>query len=380
MKYNMLRNAVLASLILCAPLANAARNNTSMGDDNGKPFQELNAIIEENRALIDANAADIENLRGMGDAIDEAIALLEAELGELGGRVALTEEGIAALQDRADAMDESTEALSLELERLRADHEADVETINAAIADANARIDQLRRDLRLLARTLNDQLDALSSDVSFNTIAIDILLVELTSTTATAMANMMAIEDLDAQVLDLEGRVAANESDIAALQVFHQSNALQFSGVRTNLPLAEAEGWSICYQKTFRDADTSIASNIAGNCDKANIMLACRLTGSDTLAIAAHAPRGDVFFETGTGNDTHNANGVDWYYNSSYSMGFAHENDGVTRENCDTATGSFPGERVCYDTQGGRGWRCGEATGLNFDLSRTWEQVVLEAD
>ena len=39
--------------------------------------------------------------------------------------------------------------------------------------------------------------------------------------------------------------------------------------------------------------------------------------------VAAHAPRTDVLFDTGTGNVPHDANGVGWYYNGNWSWGFA---------------------------------------------------------
>jgi len=155
---------------------------------------------------------------------------------------------------------------------------------------------------------------------------------------------------------------------------------LSFSGVRTDLPLADAAGWSICYNSPYGVEDANLAANIQSNCDKANVMLACRETGSGVLTMAAHAPRADVFSDTGTGNTPHNANGVDWYFNNNYSMGYSHEGDGISRNSCDTATGAFPEERLCFHTHDwhGRGWRCGTATSLN--VNNDWERVVLHAD
>jgi hypothetical protein len=260
------------------------------------------------------------------------------------------------------------------------------------------RIDGLEDDLQALADALKEQLVDIRGDVDANTLAIDGLLVDLGITSAKAMANMMAIENLEDDVDDLEDRATQHEDDIADLQSQIDaldsrvstledgsggpppSDFLQFSGVRTDLPLAEANGWDICYDNPFGISDSNIVGNILGNCDKANIMLACRLTGADTLTVAAHAPRDDVFFETGTGNTVHNANGVDWYFSNNYSMGFSHEGDGVQRESCDTADGAFPEERVCYHTRigGARGWRCGTNKSLSFNNS--WERVVLQAD
>jgi len=63
---------------------------------------------------------------------------------------------------------------------------------------------------------------------------------------------------------------------------------------------------------------------------------------------------------------THNANGVDWYFNDSYSWGFAPEGLGVSRNSCDTANAGAD-QRMCWHTSGGRvsgGYRCG-ANSLN---------------
>ena len=77
----------------------------------------------------------------------------------------------------------------------------------------------------------------------------------------------------------------------------------------------------------------------------------------------------------------HNANGVDWYYSTSYSWGYTHQGDGVSRSSCDVQSGSFPQHRVCFHTSSSRlsgGYRCG--TTLSLNSSSTWERVFLHAD
>lgn len=66
--------------------------------------------------------------------------------------------------------------------------------------------------------------------------------------------------------------------------------------------------------------------------------------GNETLWIAAaNAHRDEVLMETPL-NDTHLANGVEWYYSEGYAFGFAPEGAMVDRVDCDT----IPGEdRMC---------------------------------
>lgn len=169
---------------------------------------------------------------------------------------------------------------------------------------------------------------------------------------------------------DCDGLADGDDSDCPQLAIF--------SGVRTEVPIDELVGWDVCHTDKYSDSISAIG--VQNTCHKANVMLACRATGSSVLQVVAHAPREDVFFDTGTGNIPHTANGTDWYFNTDYSMGFAHLGDGITRNQCDVATGSFPEERLCWHTLSSfsRGFRCGANTFLNN--SDAFERVMLHAD
>jgi hypothetical protein len=152
---------------------------------------------------------------------------------------------------------------------------------------------------------------------------------------------------------------------------------LTFAGVRTNLPIADLGGWEQCYVGTY-NLNASLAGVVLAGCDGDNLMLACRLTGGDTLIAAAHAPRDDVLFDTGVGNVAHNANNVGWYYNNSYSWGFARQGDPLSRSSCDT-NNTNPTERLCWHTGAGNlngGWRCGSNTGLNGSVA--YERLIYQ--
>lgn len=162
---------------------------------------------------------------------------------------------------------------------------------------------------------------------------------------------------------------------------------LTFSGIAQNLSTSLLAGWSQCYAETYGQSLTSIA-DVQKLCSGSLVMLACRTKGSSTLQLAAYAPRGDVFFDTGGGgsNTAHDANGVGWYYNSRYSWGFAPQGDPITRSSCDiedsTIKGGVDGDkRLCWHTQDDKiagGWRCGRSDNLNADLS--FERVMFTAN
>lgn len=161
------------------------------------------------------------------------------------------------------------------------------------------------------------------------------------------------------------------------------SAAAQYTpvGVQTNVPEATvtAGGWTVCHSSTFSESGTPLAT-IQANCDKALLMMACRPVGDPNYTLLAEAPRADVFFDTGTGDTPHNSNGVGWYYNDSYSWGFAPQGLALNRDSCDYDDGSQvqPEMRMCIHTGGGttnNGYRCGTTT-----PGASWERLILEAD
>lgn len=172
---------------------------------------------------------------------------------------------------------------------------------------------------------------------------------------------------------------------LAAGLLFAGNAAAQYApvGVQANVPAATVSGggWSTCFSSTFAESGTPLAT-IQANCDKAQLMMACRPVGAPNFTLLAAAPRTDVFTDTGTGNTPHDANGVGWYYNDSYSWGFAPQGAVINRNSCDydDGTQTQTNMRMCIHTSGSTtsgGYRCG-ANDLNGDSG--WERVILESD
>ena len=155
---------------------------------------------------------------------------------------------------------------------------------------------------------------------------------------------------------------------------------LTFSGVQQDLPVSSLTGWKQCFSETYGQSNTDLGV-VQKLCPGSLMMLACRRVGSDTLQVAAYANRADVLFDTGLGNELHNANGVGWYYNGEQSWGFAPEGLSVVLNSCDTqdssigSAGGGGAQRLCWHTSGyylQGGWRCGYDDNLNssFDYER----------
>ncbi len=159
---------------------------------------------------------------------------------------------------------------------------------------------------------------------------------------------------------------------------------LSFSGTQVNVPISTLGSWTQCFLETYDQSGATLTTDVPAGCTKANVLVACRQTGATTLTLAAMAPRADVFFVTGnptpTNNNVHTANGVGWYFDNDWSMGFAEGGDPVSLNECDVAGAPNNDRRLCWHTlsSGVGGYRCGATSGLNF--STAWERIVFHAD
>jgi hypothetical protein len=152
-------------------------------------------------------------------------------------------------------------------------------------------------------------------------------------------------------------------------------------GPQLDVPEGDLFGWTQCYQDTYADEGTPIAT-ILTQCDGSKLLLACRPVGEPNFTLLAAAPRDDVIFDTGMDTTTtHTANGSEWYFNDSLSWGFAAEGQTVNKNSCDVGSPDPQDKRLCWHTDGGgattrEGFRCGANTGANS----TSERVIYHAN
>lgn len=154
-------------------------------------------------------------------------------------------------------------------------------------------------------------------------------------------------------------------------------------GPQLDVPISTVTGgdWVQCYSALYSTSTATDLATIQADCNGARIMLACAPTGSNTLTLLSQATTAEVFTDPGDGvTDSHVANGAQWYFNvggsdtGRDSWGFAAVGDSLNRDNCDTASGTSPEDRLCWHMQGIGGYRCGATEDLNF--SRTWTKYV----
>lgn len=184
---------------------------------------------------------------------------------------------------------------------------------------------------------------------------------------------------------DYFGAAPVGATDGGWLEVLSQAaaaDALEMQIPLTNVAQAdvEAKGWTTCHTETYATNGTVIADLFSGPCAGTEVMLACRQSGSPDLTLAARATLTDMTVDTGSADNgiTNDVGGISWYYNDSWSWGFASLGDSVDKFSCDTNTTGKNDQRMCWHTGSGQissGWRCGTSTYLND--STAWERVIL---
>jgi cysteine-rich repeat protein len=155
----------------------------------------------------------------------------------------------------------------------------------------------------------------------------------------------------------------------------------EHAGVAANVPVADLHKWEPCWSDTYEAGD--LVSSLLDACTGDHVLLACRPLGSDTLTLAAHAPRDDVFFEPQVNydaNERHNANAVGWYYSPYYGViGFAPMGnkancalDGQSEQMCWGVGGNMPLAFVA-------GRRCGSEEIISGIEGQGWERLAFQA-
>lgn len=377
-------------VLLASMLAISILSLPVQASSNGQPFRELQTQISINRSLIDTNTVAITGLQESVAAINLRIDDLDVFIDELTTKVNSNTAEITTALLKLNSVGDGITALHAELNNLAAQHAADIETINQALAVIDSKLTMLNESRQALADELNAKLAALNAQVDGNTLAIDSLVLQLVTVNAQLTGINSSIMDLDNRAAQLETaqvqyanklaeltQVASDlDEAIGSLQAYHMYT---FSGIKTNLPIASLTGWTQCYQTTYADPNASPES-MKSACTGSKIMLACRQTGSDILTVAAYANRDEVFLNTGDYNsNVHTANNVDWYFSNNWSMGFAPVGEGVRRKSGDIQNMSSA-DRLSWHTHESstNGWRCGNTSWLTS--STNWEKVIYQAD
>lgn len=144
-------------------------------------------------------------------------------------------------------------------------------------------------------------------------------------------------------------------------------------GPQFDVPTADLVGWTPCYADTYGDGAATLDSILTA-CGGTDLLLGCRPTGQDALAVLAWADRTSVTTDTGTDQTTtFTANGTAWYFNPEASWGFAAEGDAVNKDSCDYDT--VGPQRMCWHTGGATltsGYRCGDV--ISFEA--TYERLI----
>jgi hypothetical protein len=165
---------------------------------------------------------------------------------------------------------------------------------------------------------------------------------------------------------------------MAAAGSAHAAPAYMPTGPQANVSLATVTsgGWTQCYASTFNIGIGNQAQNVLSQCNGDYLMMAGRVTGSDTFLSLAAADRDDTIFNTDQTSVTHLANGSNWWFGNNWSWGYTASNDTVSNGSCDTS--DSPASMCLHTLDNVGGYRINNQMGLNGSLG--FEKVFFVAN
>lgn len=149
------------------------------------------------------------------------------------------------------------------------------------------------------------------------------------------------------------------------------------TGPQTNVALSTvlSGGWTQCYSATMSVFIGNDASQVLSKCAGDLLMMAGRVTGSDSFLVLAEGDRSSIISDTGHTSNTHVVNGAKWWFSNNWSWGFTGLTDSVSNGECNTAAG--PTSMCLHTINGAGGYRINDFTNLNS--STNYEKVFFVA-
>jgi predicted nucleic acid-binding Zn-ribbon protein len=206
---------VLSSLSLGVTALGAAAQGNKVPP--GRPFQALESQITNNNAALS-------DLQSRVTGLEAQVAAIKAAVTQLDARVTANTNDIRNLLN-------TTQGLSGDLATLRAEHQAALQQVNAAIDDLTGRIVQAEASLTGLRSELESQLgqiQLLQGDVSGLTTQLAMLTAKVVLLEGTVSQQQQALTNLETarnqfmtQINGLTTRIDALEGRVTTLEGFH---------------------------------------------------------------------------------------------------------------------------------------------------------------
>lgn len=218
MKNTILSSVVTGILLTTPSLSLGANTSSSKGDDNGKPFQELTQLIEENLALIESSQASIAHLENEVAALHARIDALAGNLSDIAAQVAGNTADIKDAFQRLASHDHDIASLRNDLSALALQHNSDISTLTARLDNLDLEIARLSAESLALANLLNQRVAELRALIDNNAVGIDALLLDVIALNAQVTTINSQINSLFMQQSALSGQLALLQIQLANLE------------------------------------------------------------------------------------------------------------------------------------------------------------------
>ncbi|MGF1742783.1 hypothetical protein L4C34_17230 [Vibrio profundum] len=195
---------------------------------NGKPFKELQAQIDSNTALIEANSESISGLNVSISSITSRLDATDVTIAALENTIASNSAEISEAMGMIADTNANVDTLYSELSDLITRHENDVTAILQSLSAIELEIANLNNLRQALADDLNMKLAELKLQVDNNALDISENILELLSVNA-------QLTSINSQIQDLTNRHEALEESQDILSLALETLALEVAALDARL-------------------------------------------------------------------------------------------------------------------------------------------------
>lgn len=229
-------------LLLSSPgFAKNDNNNVSAELPNGRPFQILQSQIDQNNAVIAANANNIFELQATTRQIQNEINVINMDITYLEQNIQSNVDSIGVLNNQMAEVQTNLDLSQQQIADIRdgmlqmqAQHQAEIALLSGQIATYQDEINELRQQVNSSVATLSDQLATLQIAVNANSSDISGLLAPVTSLMAQIITMNVTLDNH-------ENRLDFLESSVVGINAMLASVTAAIANLETRLAVVEKE-------------------------------------------------------------------------------------------------------------------------------------------
>lgn len=341
--------ATAFTLSLSIPALAGNGNNETQGDNNGKPFQELRQIIDENHALIDANQGDISELKASVAQLNATVDNIDGRMTSLNDQVAQNAQTIETALAKIDQNAGDIVALRTELLTVHQQLSGAITTLRSEVLAMESEVKGSIAQLQTASEALKLKMTELEQTIAQNAVATDGLQIQVVTLVS-------QVSNLNAQATTLNWSYQGLQTRVGQLETGAVEIEQQILQLTTDIAaLAEGQGSDDGLPKV--NACFTLNNTGAVNLGNSSWFDRCVDAEGSKVMVVLRDPSGNVVYKA-EGDKV-----GDWSYNYVTASRYYHQESVYNHDKKITLDN---GDKLVITGRGATGYACSTETGNGY--------------